>query len=155
MDFVRKTLPDQHYLYVDRECEYGPGIAEAMGSGFAEVFGFVGSQGITPVSMPMSVYLGMDPKILRFRSAVMVSPQDAEKAEGSIKADILSSGDVMTVTHVGSYDNMNKTHEAMWDHMKAEGIPGSMPVWEIYIDDPGDTAPEKLRTEIYCAIGTG
>jgi len=63
MEFTRQTLPAQHYLYVTRECPYGPEIAEAMGSGFAEVFGFVAENGITPLSMPMSVYHGMDPNM--------------------------------------------------------------------------------------------
>ncbi len=152
MEFTRKTLPAQHYIYVDRECDYGPGIAEAMGSAFGEVFGFVGENRITPMAMPMSVYLGMDPKKLRFRGGVLVSAEDAAKASGNIKADILPAGDVMTTTHVGAYQNLNETHKAMWDHMKMEDIPGTMPVWEIYVDDPGEVAEAEVRTEIYCAI---
>ena len=153
MNFTRETLTAQHYLYVDRECPYGPEIAEAMGSAFAEVFGFVGHSGITPLSMPISVYTGMDPKILRFRGGVIVSAEDAAKAAGAIKADVLPEGDVMHVIHEGPYDGMNLTHKALWDHMEAEGIPGTMPMWEIYANDPGETAPEDLRTEIYCTIG--
>lgn len=153
MEFTRKALPEQHYLYVERECPYGPAIAEAMGSGFAEVFGFVGQNGITPLNMPMSVYKGMDPEILRFEAAVFVTAEDAAKASGNIKAGTLAAGDAMSATHVGSYNDMSKSHQAMWDHMKENDIPGAMPVWEIYIDDPGDTAEADLRTEIYKTIG--
>lgn len=152
MDITRKTLSAQSYIYVDRECPYGPEIAEAMGSAFGEVFGFIGQSRITPLSMPMSVYTGMDPTILRFRGGVIVSAEDAAKASDPIKADVLPDGEVMHVTHKGAYDTMNQTHKALWDYMEAEGIPGAMPTWEIYVDDPGDTAPEALRTEIYCTI---
>lgn len=152
MEFTRKTFESQHYIYVDRECPYGPEIAQAMGSAFGEVFGFVAEQGITPLSQPMSIYLGMDPEILRFRGAVMVSAEDAKKAKGNVKADQIPAGDAMTATHVGSYSNMNETHGAMWKYMEAEGIKGTMPVWEIYVDDPGEVAEENLRTEIHCAI---
>jgi len=48
---------------------------------------------------------------------------------------------------------LNKTHGALWAHMEAEKIDGAMPVWEVYIDDPGDTPEATLRTEIYRAIG--
>jgi effector-binding domain-containing protein len=41
----------------------------------------------------------------------------------------------------------------MWRHMEENGLACTMPVWEIYIDDPGDTDPASLRTEIYRAIG--
>ena len=153
MEFKRVTLEEQHYIYVDRECPYGPEIADAMGSAFGKVFGFVGQNGIQPLAMPMSVYLGMDPEILRFRGGVIVSAEDAAKASGNIKTDVLPAGDAMTTTHVGSYNNMNQTHGAMWKHMEAEGIPGAMPVWEIYVDDPGEVAEENVRTEIFRAIG--
>ncbi len=57
MTIERKTLPDQHYLYVDREASYSGGndIANAMASGFGEVFGFTGQHGITPLTMPASI----------------------------------------------------------------------------------------------------
>lgn len=152
MDFTRKTLTSQPYLYVDCECPYGPEIAEIMGAAFAEVFDFVGKCGITPLSMPMSIYMNMDPNILRFRGAVAVSAEDAAKATGTIKSDTLPSGDVMHVTHTGPFDGLGQTHQTLWAHLATEGIAGTMPTWEIYIDDPGTTAPEALRTEIFCTI---
>lgn len=152
MDFLRKTLVTQHYLYVDRECPYGPEIANAMGSAFGEVFTFNAQHGITPLSMPMTVYLEKDPNVLRFRGGVIVSAEDAAKAAGNLKTDTLPAGDVITATHVGPYDSLNQTHQAMWRHMEEHAIAGNMPIWEIYVDDPGDTAPEVLRTEIYHAL---
>ena len=53
MDFIRKTLPEQHYIYVDKEVPYGPEISDAMGAAFGEVFGFIGQNGITPLAMPI------------------------------------------------------------------------------------------------------
>ena len=152
MDFKRVSLETQHYIYVDRECDYGPEIADAMGSAFGEVFGFVGENQITPQSMPMSVYMGMDPSKLRFRGGVIVSEADAAKASGNIKADTLPGGDAMHVTHVGSYMKMNETHQALWQHMENERIAGTFPIWEIYVDDPGEVAEDEVRTEIYRAI---
>lgn len=153
MSFERRTFEAQPYIYVEKEVPYGPEIAEAMGAAFGEVFGFVGANGITPLAMPMSVYWGMDPKILRFHGGVLVSADDAAKVSGNIKAGELPAGDAMHTMHVGSYDNMNVTHQSMWNHMKENGINGTMPVWEIYVDDPGEVEADKVRTEIYCAIG--
>ena len=151
MEFTRQTIPEQHYIYVERECPYGPEVSEAMGSAFGEVFGFVGQNAITPLAMPMSVYHEMDPNMLRFRGGVIVSAEDAAKATGNIKSDTLGPGDVMTTTHVGPYDNLGATHQALWKHMEGEGLTGG-PVWEIYVNDPGETAPEELRTDIFRAI---
>lgn len=153
MTFERVTFEPQPYIYVDKECPYGPEIGETMGAAFGEVFGFIGQNGIAPLSMPMSVYISMDPSILRFRGGVIVTPGDAAKASGNIKTDLLPGGDAMKAIHTGGYNAMSETHKALWKHMEDENIPGAFPVWEIYVDDPGEVEEDKLRTEIYRAIG--
>jgi len=152
MSFEKKSLPAQSYIYVEREVPYGPEIGPAMGSAFGEVFGFVGQNGLTPLAMPMSVYTGMDPKILRFQGGVIVSADDAAKASGNIKAGELPAGDVLTTTHIGAYENLSETHKAMWAHIAENGMEVAMPIWEIYVDDPETVAPEDVRTEVFCAL---
>lgn len=153
MNFERKTFDAQPYLYVSCETTYdGPAISQAMGQGFRQVFGLVGEAGITPQSMPIAVYLGMDKDVMRFRAGVMVSEEDADKANGTVLADRLPSGDAMTTLHTGPYAALKDTHKALWDHMEASDIKGTMPVWEIYVDDPDEVEEGKLRTEIYAAI---
>lgn len=152
MSFENKSLPAQAYIYVNREVPYGPEVGPAMGSAFGEVFDFVGQNGLAPLAMPMSVYTGMDSEILRFQGGVIVSAEDAAKASGNIKAGELPAGDVLTTTHVGPYDNLGETHKAMWAYIAENGMEVAMPIWEIYVDDPENVAPEDLKTEIYCAL---
>lgn len=153
MTFERVTLPQQPYLYVDRECAYGPEIGAAMGSAFGELMTFLGAKGITPQGMPMSVYLGMDPQILRFRGAILVTEADLAQAAGPVQAANLPRGEGLKAVHVGSYEKMHETHQAMWAHMDAEGIAAGWPIWEIYVDDPMAVPAEAVKTEIYRAIG--
>ena len=156
MTFEKKDLPAQHYIYVDREVSMldGAAIGEAMGSAFGEVFGFVGQAGITPQSMPMSVYMEMptDGK-MKFRGGVMVSEADAAKASGNVKADQLRAGAAMMTMHKGPYASLNVSHKALWDHIETQGLQTAMPVWEIYVDDPTTVDEAECRTEIYRAIG--
>ncbi len=154
MDFHRKALPVQPYLYVNCDCPMdGSAIAQAMGAGFGQVMGFAGRHGITPASMPMSVYHAMpEDGVMRFQCGVMVSQADAAKAQGDVHAGTLPAGEAMMTTHVGPYASLNQTHRALWDHMRSEGIAAAMPVWEVYVDDPGTTPEDTLRTEIYRAI---
>ena len=144
MEFERKSLPEQHYVYVDREASFaGNEIAAAMASGFGAVFGFVGQKGVTPLSMPMAIYMEMPSgDKMQFRAGVFVSAEDAKKAEGDIKTAVMPAGDVIKGTHVGPYASLNQSHKALWDHVESEGLGKAMPVWEIYIDDPEKT-PES------------
>lgn len=151
MDIQRKTLPDQHYLYVDREAGFtGNEIADAMGSGFSEVFGFIQKNGLECKGMPVSMYLEMpDGPRMAFRCCMFVSADDAQKAAGNVNADVIPAGDVVTALHVGPYANLNVSHKALWDHCDAHGLEKGMPVWEHYIDDPTTVDEDKLRTEIF------
>jgi len=154
LDFTRLTLPEEPYLYVERECPFeGPKIAAAMGSAFAEVAAFLKAKGIAPAGPPMSVYLGMDPTALRFRGAMAVAPGEVARAEGAVRAGVLPAGEAMRVTHLGAYANLNLTHRALGSHMEAAGIPAAFPIWEKFLDDPREVAEDRLRTEIFRAIG--
>ena len=152
MPIERKTLPEQPYLYVERTAGYAD-IAAAMGSGFGAVFGFVHGAGITPLGMPMTVYVEMPSgDTLSFRSAVFVTSEDAARASGEIKAASIPAGEAFTTTHVGAYQTIDQAHKALWAEMDAQGAPKSDLVWEIYIDDPGETPEQTLRTEVYRAV---
>ena len=156
MEFSRKTLPDQHYLYVDREASMSQPqtIGDAMGSAFGEVFGFCGQNGVAPLSMPVSLYLEMpEGDTMSFRGCVFVSEVDAGKASGTVKHGVIPAGEVMTTVHVGPYSHLNVSHKALWDHVDGLGLDKAMPVWEHYVDDPTKVPEAECRTEIYRAIG--
>lgn len=154
MSIERKTLPDQHYIYVDREASYaGSEIADAMASGFAAVFTALETAQIKALSMPMSVYTAMPSgDKVAFRAGVFVSGEDAGQIAGDVKSDTIAAGDVLTTTHVGAYATMHESHKALWDHLSAAGMSPGFPIWEIYVDDPSQTAESDVRTEIYHAI---
>ena len=156
MEFTQKTLPEQHYLFVEKlvSFENPAAIGQAMGEAFTSVMSFVAMKGLRPLSMPISLYLDMpsDGK-MTFRGGVFVSAEDADKAEGEIKADTIPAGDVMTTVHVGPYSHLNVSHKALWDHVDSLGLSKAMPVWEHYIDDPTQVPEADCRTEIYRSIG--
>lgn len=153
MEFTRKTLPEQYYIYVDRECAFdAKSIGEAMASGFGEVFAFTEVNKIKPLSMPTSVYVEMPGEKLAFRAGVFVNADDAAKAGAAIKTGVMPAGDVVTATHVGPYSRLNESHKALWNFVDSEGLPKAMPIWEIYVDDPAATPEADLRTEIFRAL---
>lgn len=152
MKFESKTLADQPYLYVERTCEYAD-MAQTMGEAFGTVFAATKTQGITPQSQPMSVYTAMPGESgVTFRGAVMISAEDAAKASGDVQVGTLPAGNAMHTVHTGAYSGLGNTHKQLWSHIKENGLTGTMPVWEVYLDDPGATPEGELRTAIYCAL---
>ena len=154
MDIERITLPAQHYLYVDREASFeGNEMAEVMGSGFGEVFGFLQANGIAPLAQPMTVYLEM-PSLngVKMRIGVFVSAEDAARASGTVKAGEIAAGDAYKALHVGPYSGMGAAHQQVWQRLEADGAAPGMPVWEIYVDDPERVSEAELRTEVFRAV---
>ena len=156
MTIERKSLSEQHYIYVDREASFsgGTAIADAMASGFGEVFAFTQAAGIEPLSMPVSLYMEMPSgDKMTFRAAVFVSKENAAKAEGTVNASTIPAGDAVTTTHVGPYASLNQSHKALWDYCDEHNLTKGMPVWEVYVDDPTTTPESDVRTEIFRSVG--
>jgi len=136
MSFERKSFDEQHYLYVEKTCEYKD-IASHMEAAFLSVFALVNTQGITPLSAPMTLYMAMpNGPQMTFRGGVIVSAEDAAKASGEVLSDTIAAGEAMHTIHTGSYADLGKTHQALWKAVEESGAAPKMPVWELYIDDP-------------------
>ncbi|WP_084418265.1 GyrI-like domain-containing protein [Henriciella litoralis] len=155
MAIERRTLPALHYLYTDHAEQLdAAAVAEAMGRGFAEVGAFLQAHDIAPLSMPVAVYVEMPGnERLAFRTGIFVSEKDALKASGNVKQGFIPEGDAAMDTHVGSYQTLHVSHKQLWDDMLDWGITKGLPMWELYVDDPGVVPEAELRTEIYRRVG--
>ncbi|MEM1387982.1 MAG: GyrI-like domain-containing protein [Pseudomonadota bacterium] len=154
MKFERKVLPDQHYLFAACACEMqGAAIASAMEKGFGQVFGYVSEAGITPLSAPIAVYHTMPAEgRITFECGVIVPAAAAAHVPAPVQAGKIAAGEAIMTVHTGAYATLNTTHAALGAHLLEANLSAGSPVWEVYIDDPGNTPEPDLRTEIYRAL---
>ena len=71
---------------------------------------------------------------------------------GRVAVCELPGGRAATTMHVGPYDQLRHTWQAMWDWVKSEGLAPAGPPWEVYIDDPTTVEAARLRTEVYVPL---
>lgn len=126
-----------------------------LASFFAEVLpkvmSWLSDRDIAPASMPMALWCAMDMEsgIADCHAGCFV--ERAVEGEGGITPGETRGGDVLRLTHVGSYDKMGQSWMAVYKRAsELERTPG--PGWEIYIDDPTDTPEDELRTEIHLPL---
>lgn len=154
LEFKMTDVEEMPYLYEERSCSMDPSdISAAMGETFHSVLDFMGGKQIAP-GAALSVYTTYDPEKMTFRAGFSVSPGDAAKAEGAVKADTTPAGRVLTFTHVGPYAELRNSYAEMMTYMDANGLTPAAPSWEIYVSDPATTPSDKLETRIFVSFTT-
>ena len=69
--------------------------------------------------------------------------------EGELEASMLPGGEAAATTHIGPYDAMRPTYEAITEWLgEHDAVPAGAP-WEVYLSDPDDQPdPATWRTDI-------
>jgi AraC family transcriptional regulator len=64
----------------------------------------------------------------------------------------MPAGRAVFAEHVGAYENLVNTHNAILAYMNANGLEFNGPPWEQYISDPGSTPADEVITHVYCPV---
>ena len=126
-----------------------PSVTETA---FSRLGQFLGTSGVVALGPPMVVYHDWSADSTAVDVGVPVSAADAQKAGGDVLAGMTPGGHALKVVHTGPYDDFPATYAAIDAAMKDAGIPDSARMWEVYLNEPGTTAPADLVTEIYVAV---
>lgn len=147
-------VAERPYLYTERSCSMDPGdISENMEIAFRTVGGLIEEKGIADPGNALSVYYTHDAQTLTFRAGFLVSAEDAERAEGNVKAGVLPGGKVLNFMHRGPYAKLRDSYGEMMEYLENNGMTVGAPTWEIYLNEPDSVASEdELETDIYVSI---
>jgi len=83
---------------------------------------------------------------------VAVPVREPAAGEGRIVADNLPGGRAAVVMHVGPYDGLKETWEALRAWLEEQGHESRDAPWEEYLSDPTQVPPEKLETRVVWPI---
>ena len=70
----------------------------------------------------------------------------------AVKRWIWTEGRGIQVMHIGSYDEVARSYQALDDYARANGMTAACPAHEIYISDPRRVAPAKLKTIVRLCV---
>lgn len=136
------------------------GSYEEMDGTFAKLFEWVEANNV-PIGRTIGVYWDnpefVEPEMLRSAAAVEVSErfQLGDRGDLRLVLEEIPGGKYATTRHVGPYESL----EPVWAKMtrQVEGdlglqIPGHLPAFEVYVNDPDTTPASQLVTELFMPV---
>ena len=121
-------------------------LPQRLGQAYGAIAQYLAELGETPAGPPYAGYYNMDMQDLDVEMGMPVSRALAGK--GEIKAGQLPMGQAATTVHVGPYDAIEPAYNALMGWMAEQGHQGAGVAYELYLNDPAQTPPDQLRTQI-------
>lgn len=121
-------------------------LPQVLGEGFGKVAGHLGELGAFPAGAPFVAYFSMDMEDLDIEIGFPVSGQLPGK--GDIQASQIPGGKQASCMYTGPYEQMPPAYEALTKLVAEQGYDTTGVSYEFYLNDPGETPPEDLQTQI-------
>lgn len=123
-------------------------LPEFFGRAFTAVMAALEAQGVAPVGPPIGYYPGMPGETVDVEAGYPTARP--VEADGEVVPLVLPVGRAAHTVHVGSYDGLAATYEALLAWLAETGESPMEQMWESYLSDPEvEPDPSTWRTEIY------
>lgn len=117
-----------------------------LGEAFHTVADHLRATGNAPTGLPFARYHRLDENRFHVEAGFPVA-QHVEPSDG-VRGSNLPGGDVAVTTHIGPYDDLEATYEALGTWLESRTAAPAGDAWEVYFTGP-DEPPSQWRTDIY------
>ncbi len=125
-----------------------PEIPATMGMVFGAVAAAFSKAGAPMEGPAFCRYTASDGKTIGFEAGFAARPEDCDALRAAdLSIGETPSGRVMTGWHIGPYETLPATYDAMQAAMREAGVSGAEMMWEAY-HSPPDTPPAETRTQV-------
>jgi effector-binding domain-containing protein len=121
-------------------------LPQVFGAGYGAIAQYLGELGEQPIGPPFAAYYNMDMDNLDVELGFPVARQLPGRAE--MKAGQIPGGRAATCLYTGPYSDIGPAYEHLSQWMQDQGYESSGVVYEFYLNDPEQTPPAELQTQI-------
>lgn len=146
-EFIVAEMTPQPFAYVMRHARIAD-MSQVMGECFGILSAALARAKAEPAGPPLSHYLDYDNNSSTFQVGFPIRSEDVEAVSAAgLAIGETPAGSVMQVQHVGPYDTLHLTYDAMTRAMSEQSLKGTHDMWERYLSPP-ETPPERTVTEV-------
>ncbi len=144
-----KNLAAQPVLVV-RTRTAAQNLPAVLGQSYVQVLQRLAHLGEDPAGPPFVAYFNMDANDLDVQIGFPV--RVVLDGEAPVQADEIPAGAYATTVYTGPYSAIEPAYTALTDFVIAQGRSVGQAAYEFYLNDPANTAPEDLRTQIFYSL---
>ena len=145
-------VEQSRYLGVEDRCKMDE-MKDSFGRTMPAVCRLISEHQLETSGPPGAVYHKVDIKSGACHYAAMVQVPEPKSVDGA-KPGSIEPCKAIKVVHTGSYDHVGNAWSTAMAHQRYKKIKfhKSQPMFELYLNDPEETAEEDLVTEIYIPV---
>jgi effector-binding domain-containing protein len=121
-------------------------LPQLFGTGYGAIVQYLGELGEHPTGPPFAAYYNMDMADLDVELGFPV-PHQVE-GRGEIQTGTIPAGKVATCLYTGPYSEIEQAYNALMSWMQANGHEATGVAYELYLNDPNETEPADLQTQV-------
>lgn len=123
-------------------------VSAVLGELYNELIAFAALNDLEIAGSPMTLTQTLDPETWRFQAALPVRLSGPVAAAAPIELLRTAAGPALVFDHVGPYEGLAQAREKLEAWAASHGLRRAGPIQDIFVSDPGDTAPEALVTRL-------
>jgi len=121
-------------------------LPQLLGETYMKIMQYLGEQGEFPAGAPFVGFFNLDMQNMDIEIGVPISKNLAEKDD--IKVSEIPAGKYAGCIYTGPYDKIEPAYNKLTQWAEKNGHETSGIAYELYLNDPGVTPPEELKTQI-------
>lgn len=121
-------------------------LPQVLGESYGKIAAYLGELGANPVGAPFTAYYNMDMQDLDIEIGFPVT--HTLPSRGEIQASEMPAGKYAACLYTGPYQDIGPAYEALTKFVQENGVQPSGVAYEYYLNDPTETPPQELMTQI-------